>query len=826
MGSKDEIPVSYSDPFWKDAAGKAESKAGIPQGLLSSILINGERTNADRVSSAGAKTPFQIIPETRDAVLKKYGIDAYLSPQNAADAAALLLKESISRNGGDVKSAVSEYHGGTNRENWGSKTKAYSERVMNGFQADSLKKVSSDFAAWMEQNPADISKAAPVGNKSQVKVDPVLNAEFGQWLAGQNGSAVQKIPGMDYVAPEKPVRQVSALESVAGPIEAAISTATGLTGGTLGLAAGSIAGIGKSIADGTFGTQQGADAAQKTAEEMAAALTYNPRTQTGLQLAENVGSLLTQAIPLGLVAPELGALKTLAKPSVMQAVEGARDLKSTATQAAMQGYNGVRGGLEGLTPGSPQVPAASPSVGAQGAFSHGQGSGGRTLSAGAALPEDIARSTAAEISPEMQTEVENALRKRGGVNQQALENHKKALELSSPVKLTAGQAAEDPILISEERNSRRSNPEFIERADENNKSLIESLSAIKDSSAENVFYQTAAEHGQHLIDSYKTADRAARNEIRQAYQALDDANGGKFPIDTQQFLKDADANLEKKNRRWFVPSQVESVLSEYRKGKDMDFNGFEELRTILAQEARTAERAGNGNIATAVSSIRDALENLPLSSEAEGVKALANRARELAKERFDRIKADKAYSAVLAGKAVPETFISRFVTSSGVGNDALLTTLKHLENNDPVSKQVVASALIKHLQSAANVTDMSGTFAAAKFNKAIESLGGKLETALGMDDAAIAKKIGEVARLLSQQPTGSYVNNSGTAVQLALSAADKIPGIRAAKAVVENAINSKKVADSLRVGAGIGQKESALLRVREKVQNAAKSKSR
>jgi hypothetical protein len=127
-----QVPNSYKDPFWSNLASDTEQKLGLPSGLLKSVLLRGERSNADQVSEANAKTPFQIIPATRKAVLEKYGVDAYLSPQNAAEAAGLLLKESLQRNKGDIKLAAAEYHGGTNPANWGPRTKAYIERVSAG----------------------------------------------------------------------------------------------------------------------------------------------------------------------------------------------------------------------------------------------------------------------------------------------------------------------------------------------------------------------------------------------------------------------------------------------------------------------------------------------------------------------------------------------------------------------------------------------------------------------------------------------------------------------------------------------------------------------
>lgn len=144
-------PNSYKDPYWTQLASVTEQKLGLPEGLLASVVIKGERSNADQVSEAGAKTPFQIIPATRDAAIKKYGIDPYLSPENAAEVAGLLLKDSLKRNDGDVASAVAEYHGGTDRSNWGPRTKAYVQRVVGSPAA--AQPGQSTFQRVMGQQP-------------------------------------------------------------------------------------------------------------------------------------------------------------------------------------------------------------------------------------------------------------------------------------------------------------------------------------------------------------------------------------------------------------------------------------------------------------------------------------------------------------------------------------------------------------------------------------------------------------------------------------------------------------------------------------------------
>jgi len=183
-----EAPKSFQDPLYADLDAKTETKLGLPVGLLSSIRTRGERSNADQVSEAGARSVYQVIPSTRDAVLKKYGIDAYLSPENAAEAAGLLLKESLKRNGGDPAAAVGEYHGGTDRANWGPRTQAYIGRVMSGQSAAKTSALENDFAKFMASNPAvpagrsASAVPAPAAATTDAAPSPALEAGFAQYL--------------------------------------------------------------------------------------------------------------------------------------------------------------------------------------------------------------------------------------------------------------------------------------------------------------------------------------------------------------------------------------------------------------------------------------------------------------------------------------------------------------------------------------------------------------------------------------------------------------------------------------------------------------------
>lgn len=118
----------YRSDAYSPIEASLEREYGLPAGLLSRIRTRGERSNADQVSEAGARSVYQVIPQTRDAFLRQYGVDAYRSPQDAARVAALHLLESYRRTG-DWNRAVTEYHGGPDPRNWGVRTRAYGQRV-------------------------------------------------------------------------------------------------------------------------------------------------------------------------------------------------------------------------------------------------------------------------------------------------------------------------------------------------------------------------------------------------------------------------------------------------------------------------------------------------------------------------------------------------------------------------------------------------------------------------------------------------------------------------------------------------------------------------
>jgi hypothetical protein len=256
-------------------------------------------------------------------------------------------------------------------------------------------------------------------------------------------------------------------------------------------------------------------------------------------------------------------------------------------------------------------------------------------------------------------------------------------------------------------------------------------------------------------------------------------------------------------------------INAFKRGEPMTFEQFEAMRTNLASEMRKADRAGDGNAEFALSKVREALEDLPLTGETKELKALADEARAAAKERFDILESDKAYIADFIGKVAAVEFIQKFVVN---GKKADIDTMvAHLGENSQ-ARQVMAAGVVNWLKSKAGIlNDGSGTFSQKGFNKALESIDPKILAIVGPEVNQQLKALGRTARNIQERPAGAYVNESNTftsaiaekgkkAAELGLNYAiggNVVPVGTMARTAIHNVKEAAKVKQSLKPGAGI-----------------------
>lgn len=318
-------PVSYKDPFWSDLAEQAATEFNVPPDLLKGILLKGEKSNADQVSSAGARTPFQIIPKTREGIIKNYGFDPYARPIDSARGAAALLRESLDRNKGDKFKAVQEYHGGLDPKGYGPVNRAYVQRVL-GTQEPKMKdnEVSELVRMFQERKQRTAPTTAPseAPQESGSEVSDLL-AMFRAKRAAQQPMDVPTPANLAATsAPVVPQEETGFLDTLAGAGETALALGTGATTGMLGMLGGAAIGAGQMLADGTFGTQEGVRTVQKAALGGMQGGTYQPRTQAGQQMTGAIGDVLSESLPpvLPIVGPA-GAMTQGVAPSLTQTAQ-------------------------------------------------------------------------------------------------------------------------------------------------------------------------------------------------------------------------------------------------------------------------------------------------------------------------------------------------------------------------------------------------------------------------------------------------------------------------------------------------------------------------
>lgn len=388
-----------------------------------------------------------------------------------------------------------------------------------------------------------------------------------------------------------------------------------------------------------------------------------------------------------------------------------------------------------------------------------------------------------------------------------------AASLPVPMQYTQGQATKDIHQISWEMNNRGKHTELGNIFNQQNGQLVENINAIRDNAAPDVYAVDHVENGQSLIDSYKSKDATLNEDISAKYKALEEANGGKFPVDGKSFVESADQALAKKLKGRYVPPEIQADMQDLRDGGQMTYENFENMRTNLASEARKAERAGDGNRSMAISLVRDSLESLPMSGESANIKPLADAARSAAKQRFDLINNDPAYKAAVNDSVAPDDFIKKFVINGKVGD---VKTLKSNLAHDPLASQAISSGTINYLKDRAGITSKdTGNFSQSNYNKQLEIIRPKLNSLVSPETANQLDSLGNVARITQQQPRGSYVNNSNTLVgalkEGAASAAEggansAFGGVRVgtmAREFLGRRSEHKKVRESLKVGAGI-----------------------
>lgn len=332
--------------------------------------------------------------------------------------------------------------------------------------------------------------------------------------------------------------------------------------------------------------------------------------------------------------------------------------------------------------------------------------------AAAAVPENVLRgnidAAIANASPELQSHISSLPPQK--VNVPALET--RALEEKHGVNLTTGQRSGDTALYSQEWNKRGESEALGSHFNEQPVQISNAFEVSKQRHAPDIpSTADASELGQITIDALAAKDQVRQQAISSAYKALEDANGGQFPIDIQSLDKNITKNLASKLKTSHLSTAIASDLKDFY--ANPTFEAYEALRTNLSNEMRSS---GNGNARAAAYIVRQELENLPIFGEEGGspqamqLKALADNARKLHKERQDILKSNPAYRAAVREAGTLEEaaaqgeslnadkFHKKYVAS---GSPESIRRLKSELGPDDLANQAIAFSELERAKNAA-----------------------------------------------------------------------------------------------------------------------------
>lgn len=131
-------------------------------------------------------------------------------------------------------------------------------------------------------------------------------------------SKADMIPGQTAAEIPPKAPDPNFLEKLGGAGEAALSMGSGIVGGLVG----NIAGVGKSLTGGKFGTAAGANEGQQVANDVSRAMTYQPRTQAGRDIIGTVGDVMDATKIAGLNPFQAAELAAVSGPVASAAAQG------------------------------------------------------------------------------------------------------------------------------------------------------------------------------------------------------------------------------------------------------------------------------------------------------------------------------------------------------------------------------------------------------------------------------------------------------------------------------------------------------------------------
>lgn len=529
-------------------------------------------------------------------------------------------------------------------------------------------------------------------------------------------------------------------QRIVGAGETALTFGTAATGGTLGTIGGVLKGLSEQILSGQFGTPEAMKAVEQAAAAGGQALTYQPRTETGQEMAQAAGQFLATAVPPVLpVVAAPGALVQATKQAMPIAQATARRGAAATQQAAQAAGQAVARPVQAATTAVRETLGIEPAAPAPAVA--GRGSVGA-----AATPEVLRRTATAEGLP-------------------------------VPVTLTKGAATRDAQQLAFEKEQIKSDlgGPLRQRAEENNLQLLQNFDTLVDMTDAQLM--DLASTGGAVVKSLTEGLTAAKNKTRAAYKAAEKAGELENNVTLNSVISYINENIPEGDLAPVLKAARSKAIAVGAAVQDENGNLVAQPVTLKQAESlrQTFQRAGfegadqfhGGSLRRVFDTETDGmggdLYKKARQTRIDQARKYENRAivARLIKNRKGmedpQVASDQVFRKSILNSSPEEiTFLKRVLLTSG--------------NDGRQAWKELQGATVRHLRDEATKgismdSQDRPLISPAKLHQTVRALdaNGRLDVMLGKQNAQIVRDLDDVVRYVTTVPPGTLVNTSGTA---------------------------------------------------------------
>lgn len=342
---------------------------------------------------------------------------------------------------------------------------------------------------------------------------------------------------------------------------------------------------------------------------------------------------------------------------------------------------------------------------------------------------------------------------------------------------TRGTVTQNPTFITQEKNIAKASANMADGGlpAVQNANMLRLTSGLDDVGANKSLDRLSV--GDRVVSAIKSKDARAQAHENKLYAAARDTEGRSAPLDRSAFANRVDELLAQDGKHAFLPAEFRTRINEIALGQvkvggktfDTPFNvdTINSLKTELAAAGRGAK---DGNVRRAISLVRQALDETPITGDvpAASMKAF-DKARAFARARRNWQESAPAIKDAL-DDIPPDRFVEQYIIGQTSKASAAAVEKLAFEVQKAGVKKDVKAYIAAYLKKQAtgdavgSSTADASRFSAAAYGRALDQIGdAKLRLFFQPGEVAQLKAIGRAAKYETAQPTGSAVNNSNTA---------------------------------------------------------------